>query len=533
MASHVSIIAILVYIFFVCFLVRYVPIGHGEQSMHKIIWEEWLWGKKAKVGYLLFAATLLLFTLLSAKDMWTQEHRWADIVSAMFTRHDFLHPYLENNDYYDKPLLSYWLIAGLVAWTQHVSLWAMRVPSALAGLLAVWMIYRLGSQLKDKQLGLLSGWMLLTTFYFIFWAKTCSADMLNMAGSLLAVTWYAIHREHATFIHYFIFFAILAGTSLCKGLVGAVVPILVVLVDCCSQHSWRKHFSVGLLVAMLLAIVMYLLPFWASNFSNGDHYTQNGLSQVYRENILRYFHPFDHQDPMYAYFIYLPAYLFPWILFFIPALWYSFKNWQSLSSNSRWIIWSVLVLFIFFTFSGSRRNYYILPVVPFAILLTADGILRARWSAWASRVVMIFLLSWFLIFDILQPVYYSYYGIQKFVQRVQHQAIKIKPWPVWQVVLLDAESKISYYLQAPVSQTCMVQGLREAQTTVSLLQACPMLSHLPPNQILISRKRYQVLLQTLLKNYMVVTMQPTIFQKVSHEDNLEASVAFIPQKISL
>ena len=78
--------------------------------------------------------------MLGAREIWTQEHRWADIVSGMFYRHDFLHPYLGETRYYDKPLLSYWLIAIIAAITGDLSTWALRIPSALAGLLAIWSI---------------------------------------------------------------------------------------------------------------------------------------------------------------------------------------------------------------------------------------------------------------------------------------------------------------------------------------------------------------------------------------------------------
>ena len=69
-----------------------------------------LWGNKAKLRYLLLASRCCYLHFLGGREIWTQEHRWADIVSGMFYRHDFLHPYLGGNHYYDKPLLSYWLI---------------------------------------------------------------------------------------------------------------------------------------------------------------------------------------------------------------------------------------------------------------------------------------------------------------------------------------------------------------------------------------------------------------------------------------
>jgi len=36
-----------------------------------------------------------------------------------------------------------------------------------------------------------------------------------------------------------------------------------------------------------------------------------------------------------------------------------------------WLLESIVLIFLFFTVSGSRRSYYILPIIPFCALLTA------------------------------------------------------------------------------------------------------------------------------------------------------------------
>ena len=72
-----------------------------------------LWGQSARVFYLMLAAVILLLVNLGIPELWTQEHRWADIAFGMMYRHDYLHPFIMNSPYYDKPLLSYWLVVLL------------------------------------------------------------------------------------------------------------------------------------------------------------------------------------------------------------------------------------------------------------------------------------------------------------------------------------------------------------------------------------------------------------------------------------
>ncbi len=496
---------------------------------------ERLWGKSAKFSYLFFAAMVLLFGMLGSREIWTQEHRWADIVYGMFYYHDYLHPMLDGSDYYDKPLLSYWFIAGFAVVLSELTTWAMRLPSALAGLLAIGSIYWLGVNLKDRRLGLLAGWMLLTTFYFIFWARTSSADMLNMAGSLFAVAWYVAKRNQITLLNYVIFFLILALTALCKGLIGPVVAVLVILPDVVLQHSWRKHLNWRVFVAIVPAVIVYVLPFWASMHFGRQNYGENGFYEVYRENIMRYFQPFDHKGPLSTYFIYLPIYLLPWAFFFLPALFYLKSRWRGLSVNSRWIVFSTLILFLFFTLSGSRRSYYVLPIVPFAILLTADWILSdsnwlVRRSIWAGRVTVLFFAVFFINFVVVQPLYYSQSNLNDFAAELKQMAAQIRPWSEWKFVMLDPESKVRFYLHlSPEIKNESVIGDRVSQTKSTLLKAWPIVKNQPKNTILISRKRYLPLLGDVLKEDVIVEAQPGLLQRFLKISDQNATIAFIPK----
>ena len=496
------------------------------------MWSEILWGQKSKLVYLLIASALMLFTMLGSHEIWTQEHRWADIVYGMFYRHDFLHPYLNDVNYYDKPLLSYWLIAAFSLLTGEYSTWAMRLPSALAGMLAIGSIYWLGTNLKDKRMGLLAGWMLLTTYYFVFWARTSSADMLNLGGIIFAVAWYFAKKDRPGFWSYSVFFMILAVTSLCKGLVGAVVPVLVILPHLLMNGEWKKHVRVSFVLATIPAMIVYLLPFWASTYFGGTQYEQSGLYLVYRENIMRYFQPFDHKGPIYTYFIFLPVYLLPWTLFFIPALFAIKSQWKNMSVNAKWMIWAVLLLFVFFTVSGSRRNYYVLPLVPFAILMTADWILKsAKSNLWAGRVAILFFAALFLNFDVAQPLYYSFGGQRAFAEKLHVEATKLRACSEWNIVMLDPESKTRFYLHlSPEVKNYAIHGGRNDQTEESLRQAWPVLNEKQNNMIFVSREMYEPILKNMLQNYDVVHTPPSLGERVLGIKNMNAPVAFIPRQ---
>jgi hypothetical protein len=107
-------------------------------------------------------------------------------------------------------------------------------------------------------------------------------------------------------------------------------------------------------------------------------YQSDGLALVFRENVVRYFNPFDHKGPVYTYIYALPALMFPWAPLWIAATAGTVRIWKSLDEATRWLLKAGILIFIFFTLSGSRRSYYILPILPFCALLTAVFVLQIR-----------------------------------------------------------------------------------------------------------------------------------------------------------
>lgn len=484
-----------------------------------------------KFCYLMLGAAILLFTMLGSHGIWTQEHRWADVVYSMFYYHDFLHPVLNGNEYYDKPLLSYWLIAAIASLLGQINTWALRIPSALAGLVAIGSIYWIGQTLKNKSIGLLAGWMLLTTFFFIFWAHVSSTDMLNLGGTLLALAWFIEKRTSRSFFNYSIFFLVIAVTALCKGLVAPVVVFLSVLPEIILRKSLKQYLCDWRLFAALLpALLVYSLPFIASLYIGGSHYQSNGFVSVYRENIIRYFHPYDHQEPIYLYFYYLPIYLLPWTFFFIPAIFYHLKHWRASSHAVKWSMWTLLLLFVFFTMSGSRRGYYVLPLIPFAILLTSEWIFLVQ-RRMLKIVKILILMTYFLILvndGLIQPWYYSKGGVMTF-DRVLQKELSHRPPTDWHFSLLDAETKLTFYLHlSPEVKNYGIVGLRQAQTLETLKKTWPTLVAMPKDTIFISRRLYEPILNSLLIHYTLVEAEPTFEESFFHRKDPDSPVAYVP-----
>lgn len=461
---------------------------------------------------LLLISILLCFSFLGSHDLWTQEHRWADIVSMMFSRHDFLHPYLGTVPYYDKPLLSYWFIAATVSVFQQFNSVTLRVPSALFGLLGLFSAYRIASVCYDKKSACLFVWLFLSCFFYVFWARTASADILNVAGMLFAISLYLTNRDKPTFLNLLSFFLVVALTSLCKGIVAAVLVFTVVGIDVLLRGTIKRYVSVSFLGASIIGAIVFCIPFMLSAYYPDVNFIaqkNSGLYLVYKENIVRFLKPFDHKEPFYVYFIYLPVYLFPWIVLFVPALFNRIKSFATLSVNSRWVLLSFMALFLFFTISGSRRSYYILPVVPFALLLILDWLQDFPRYLRFTKVLAVFTtVLLMLFFMVAQPLFYAKYGTSAFLDRVKEKAALHSPLQKGEVLLLGVRNKLAFYLE--LSPADVVNSDSQVASVINQLASqyreLHTINQLPV--LILSRKEHVQLVQTALPGLYQETLSP-------------------------
>ena len=326
-------------------------------------------------------ALFSLFWALGNRGLWTSEGRWAEVTREMFLSGNFFHPTINGEPYFDKPLLTYWLIALVSALTGKLNEWTVRLPSAISGIIALWATVFLGRKLWSEEVGRTSGWILLTTFGFVFWSRSGTADMENLATIILSIAWYWTWRERQNFLTYLVFYLICFLGAQTKGLTAVAVPMVVLLPDLLRERRWRALLKPSHGMALIIGIALYLAPFIYANLTQGA-YQGSGLALVFRENIQRYFHPFDHVEPFYVYFYYLPTLFLPWTPLLLLALFRTTASIKNLDDKSRWLIEATLLIFLFFTASSSRRDYYILPILPFCALMIGVYLKTADKEAW-------------------------------------------------------------------------------------------------------------------------------------------------------
>ena len=288
--------------------------------------------------------------------MWKSEGRWAEVAREMrLTGNDF-RPTLNGLAYPDKPLVGYWLVLLAAKLTGGLTELAVRLPGA-AGLVALAATVSLGRRLWSANTAITAGWLLLTSYGFLFFARLGMADMENVAAIMLAVAWYWRNRERPSLAGYSVFYRCVGAQN--KGLPAIIVPIMAVLPDLAFNGQWRKHINVrhavGLLIGAALFVAVRVLA----------RRPEKCLSRE-RGARLR---------PLRS-----PGAL---VRLFLPSAYLSFcpgarcwcwprvggRCWKQVRWRGTWLALAAVLIFAFFTASGFAASYYILPILPPAALL--------------------------------------------------------------------------------------------------------------------------------------------------------------------
>jgi 4-amino-4-deoxy-L-arabinose transferase-like glycosyltransferase len=366
-------------------------------------------------GWAVLALTAILyFTRLGAKALWASEFRWAEIAREMIRSGNYFWPTINGHLYYDKPLGSYWLVLASIPVSGGMNETAARLPCAIAGLLAVGLLMLLARRLYDSRIGVIAGFILATSFSFVFFSRTASADVETIAGELGALLLFLKHEDRPTGWWVVWLWIVMAITSLTKGLLGFVLPIMVMGLYATLSDGWARfgermlHGAIGerigwiiernrwlfnwrSIIAIPIGLAIYMVPFRISRAVMGS---SAGLDMVFRENVVRFFEPFDHRGPVYLYLYVIFALMAPWSIL-LPAALVEAHHQRRLKAEparaDRFALIFFWSTFIFFTLSGSRRSYYILPILPAAAMLVAR-MLTSPWeqlSGWARRLLLL------------------------------------------------------------------------------------------------------------------------------------------------
>ena len=346
---------------------------------------------------------LVIFSFVFGGLSWTSfldpdEGVYGSIATEMAGTGDWITPRFNGVPYLYKPPLYFWL-TGFTTYLVGSSEWAVRLWSAVPAFGAALLAWRLGGLLYGGSAGLLAAMVMVSSVGVFRYARVAATDFLLVFSITLALYGFAraVLRESASGPWLWVFWLGAALGVLSKGLIGLMLPVLIVglffLVD-----RWRgigagrgiremmvsRASCLGLLLFFVLVLPWHVLAAW-ENPGFLDFYIVD--NQFLRFLNRRRFFEDDIPVGTPAFLLLTLVWFFPWSLFLPASLRQGFPRLSPASSPAerlRWLVglWAVVVLG-FFSLSSSKLEHYFLPAVPALSLMVG-----AMWSeVLASRCV--------------------------------------------------------------------------------------------------------------------------------------------------
>ncbi len=321
-----------------------------------------LWG----VPLVLVILWVCLFSGLGAIGLvGPDEPRYAAIARAMAETHDWITPRLWGTPWFEKPVLYYWT-AGLAMRLFGVSEFAARLPSALAGLLAV----AAAAWAALRSYGIGASWytllMLPTSVAMIGFSRAAGPDMLFacLLTAAMAVAIEILQRDKPGPILQIAFGFFLGAAVLAKGPAAVILAGGATLAWAALSHQWTAPFRF-LHPAVIATFCVTALPWYVLCALRNPDFLR---IFIWQHNFERYTTPvFEHRQPIWFYGYILALAALPWIFVLLGGLLEAIrqlKNKTPVASNGWFFVCWALFPILFFTLSQSKLPGYILPAIP-------------------------------------------------------------------------------------------------------------------------------------------------------------------------
>jgi 4-amino-4-deoxy-L-arabinose transferase-like glycosyltransferase len=351
-------------------------------------------GASVAVRAALLAGSLVVFGAgLGARDLWNpNEPLYGQAVVEMASSGDLVLPTVNGERFAEKPPLYFWLALGSAGVTGAVGEASLRIPSVLAGLAAVALVYSIVERRAGTRRAAIAATLFATTFSVAWAARTIQMDLLLCATTLAALHAALDMPERAPRW----LAPALAGASaglgaLAKGPVGVVCPALVLAVDAVAGGPSRRCLRPRSIAIAGGAALVVAAPWYVAVAMREGPTVLGEL--VWRQNVTRFLDAWDHQHPWWYYVGALWLEAAPWALFVLVGL--GARDPDSGSRTLDRLAWAWLgAIVAFFSLSASKRGAYLLPAMP-AVAILASGVVdrAARGVASAARRRAVWILS--------------------------------------------------------------------------------------------------------------------------------------------
>jgi 4-amino-4-deoxy-L-arabinose transferase-like glycosyltransferase len=340
------------------------------------------------IALLFLCAVFFFYGLGRLPFIGPDEPRYAEVAREMYLTGDWITPKLGGIKWFEKPALTYWLQAvGFAVFGENE--FGARFGIALVATFGALLLYFFGRRARSPRFGYLSATALVTCGLWPGFARAVTCDLaLTVAIEIALLSfflWESQESREGDDRLWYVFSFALGLATLAKGLVGVVLPMMIIAPYLILTGGWRSLLRLRLIISgsliFLATSAVWYAPVIASNgrefineFFIGHHF-QRYLSNKYR-----------HPQPFYFFWLVAVAGSFPWSFYLLSSVgrtlirpWLGQTKKHPTDRLHIFLLFWIAAPIIFFSFSGSKLPGYILPIFP-AVALIIGGELERWWS---------------------------------------------------------------------------------------------------------------------------------------------------------
>ncbi len=343
------------------------------------------------LGVLLLASLVVFFAGLGRAAIGdSDEAFYAEAAREMVQSGNWLTPFYNYEERFQKPILYYWLAAAAFRVAGPTEA-AARFPAACSGVALVILTWACARRWRNERVALLAGLIAATNFGYFALGRLALPD-LPLAAFMTLTTWAGLEAARAYGeaaqasrgrhgLPWLLLASVGAALAfLTKGPVGFALPALTILIATRTGLVGPPRWLPAPPATLAVALVVFLAlgaPWYVAMVN------EHGLGYLHRffvgENMERF--ATDRYNEPQSLLFYVPVLLgglLPWSPFmgaWIPA-WLRAWRTRTLALTAldfTLIVWA-LVPFVFYSLSIGKQPRYILPVLPPVAILLATSL---------------------------------------------------------------------------------------------------------------------------------------------------------------
>lgn len=365
-------------------------------------------------------ALVYLISMTFIPMMEVDAAQYASISEQMIREHGFLQVRHMHGDYLDKPPLLFWL-SSLSVFFLGYSGFAYKLPSVLAGCLAIYATYKYARLHYDREISVAAALILAGCQAFFIIANDCRTDNLLIGFCCLSIWKIAAYLKNDRISNLLVGFVGIGCAMLAKGPLGLIFPVFTIgsmMVGNNYFHkiNWTWLWSIPVISVLLAPMCIGLYQqyglrglefyFWTQSFGR-----ITGQSEWANDS-----------GPFFFVHTFLWCFLPFSLIFLIGMIKYILDLFKKniLSGAYDWgLIGGFILTFLALSMSRYKLPHYIYILCPLASVMTAQFLLKLNDQVelvkrlYAGQMIIniaLIILSIFLVFY-FSPVSFSVFLI--------------------------------------------------------------------------------------------------------------------------